>query len=151
AAAQLASAWFNPLSFLDPNAPAAASYGGFFWLKVALWEPVLFGLTFVIAGAVLEWLRSGSMPVKLASTAALAAVPVAMLAYYASEKAAPRGVYVAGLLAWAVPVALIARSVPPARWRKLAAFMLGLSAFQLAILAVEYVLVVPSKSMPAFL
>ena len=58
---QLASAWFNPLSFLDPNAPVAAGYGAMFWLRVALWQPVIFSLSVFFLVVTLEWLRSGSL------------------------------------------------------------------------------------------
>lgn len=143
---QLASAWFNPLSFLDPNAPARVAYGALFWARVALWQPVIFAMSVFIVVVVLEWLREGSLPVKLWTTVAWAAVPLASAAYYAPQDSPPRLLFLFILAAWLVPAVLVARRVPPDRWRKIASFMLGLCALQLAVLAAEYLTVVPARS-----
>lgn len=147
---QLASAWFNPLSFLDPNAPAAAGHGAMFWLRVALWQPVIFSLSVFFLTVTLEWLRAGSLPVRMATTAAWAAVPLAISAYYAPQDSPPRALFILLLAAWLVPAVLVARRVPPDRWRRIATFMLGLCALQLVVLAAEYLTVVPARSYRGF-
>jgi hypothetical protein len=148
---QLWSAWFNPLSFLDPNAPAAVAYGAAFWLRVALWQPVMFALTIFFVALALEWMREGALPVKLASTALWAAIPLALAAYYAAQRDASRGLFVGLLAVWLVPGVLLARRIPARRWLLTAVFMTGLSALQLATLAVEYLTVVPLRSRAGFI
>jgi hypothetical protein len=147
---QLASAWFNPLSFLDPNAPVGTAYGALFWLRVAMWQPVIFALSVFFLALTLEWLREGSLPVKAASTAAWAAVPLGISAYYAPQDSPPRLLFIFLLAAWLVPGILVARRVPAERWRKIATFMLGLCALQVVVLAAEYLTVVPARSYRGF-
>ena len=148
---QLWSAWFNPLSFLDPNAPAAVAYGAAFWFRVGLWQPVMFALTVFFVVLALEWMREGAMPVKLASTALWAAIPLALAAYYAANRDASRAAFIGMLAVWLVPGVLLARRIPADRWRRAAAFMMGVSAIQLATLAVEYLTVVPLRSRAGFI
>lgn len=147
---QLASAWFNPLSFLDPNAPVGTAYGAWFWVRVALWQPVIFSLSVFFIVITLEWLRQGSLPVKTATTAGWAAVPLALSAYYAPQDSPPRLVFVAMFAIWIVPAIIVARRVPVDRWSKIATFMLGLCALQLVVLATQYLTVVPARSYRGF-
>lgn len=143
---QLASSWFNPLSFLDPLAPVGKAYGAMFWVQVAFWQPVVFALSIFFIVVTLEWLRLGSLPIKLATTAAWAAVPLGLIAYYAPQDSPPRLLFIFVFVAWIIPAILIARRVPTERWMKIATFMLGLCALQITLLAVEYLTVVPVHS-----
>jgi hypothetical protein len=151
AVADLASSMFNPLQFLDPNAPVLAPHGLGFWARVGLWEPVIFALSVLITVGVLEWMRDGWLPLKTASATLWAAIPVVLaLRYVAPAMALGRGITIALLAAWIVPAVLLARTVPLDRFRKIGVFMLGLSAIQLACLFLEYATVVPLRSMTGF-
>lgn len=154
ALAELVTSWFNPLAFLDPNAPVPAAHGAAFWLRVAMWEPVLFGLSVFFTVLVLDWMREGWLPLKTATATAWSAVPLALAVYYGyyspSSLALGRGVFVAIFAAWAAPAVLLARRVPAARWREIGVFLLGLSAIQLVSLALEFATVVPARSVAGF-
>jgi hypothetical protein len=151
AVAELISSWFDPLAFLDPNAPVLAPHGAAFWLRVAMWEPVLFGLSVIITVLVLEWMREGWLPLKTASATLWSAVPVVLaLRYVAPAMAFGKGATITLLAVWIVPAAALARRVPGDRWRKIGAFLLGLSAIQLVCLAAEFVTVVPARSLHGF-
>jgi hypothetical protein len=147
---QLASAWFNPLSFLDPNAPVGRAYGALFWIQVALWQPVIFSMSIYCVVVTLEWLRRGSLPIKLATTVAWAAVPLGLSAYYAQQAAPPRALFIAVFAAWAIPSILVARRVSAEHWRKIATFMLGLCTLQIVLLLTQYLTVVPARSYRGF-
>lgn len=151
AVAQLASSWFNPLSFLDPTAPMLPAQGPGFWLRVAAWQPVLFALSAALTLLTLEWMRDGWLPLKTMAATAWTAAPVAMTLAYADPTAGlSRKPLAAVLVLWTLPAVWIGRRVPAARWRTGGAFLLGLSAVQLACLAAEYALVVPLRSMTGF-
>ena len=151
AAAELVSSWFNPLSFLDPNAPVLPPHGLGFWLRVAMWEPVLFGLSVIVTVLVLEWMRDGWLPLKTATATLWSAVPVILaLRYVAPAMAFGKGASIALLAAWTVPAVALARRVPVERWRKVGVFLLGLSAIQLVCLAAEFATVVPLHSLYGF-
>jgi hypothetical protein len=151
AIAELVSSWFDPLSFLDPNAPVLAPHGAAFWLRVAMWEPVLFGLSVLITVGVLDWMREGWLPLKTAVATLWSALPVILaLRYVAPAMAFSRVLTIAIFAAWSVPALWIARRIPADRWRKIGVFLLGLSAIQLVCLAVEFATVVPLRSLPGF-
>jgi hypothetical protein len=149
AGVELASAWFNPLSFLDPNAPVRPSHGAGFWINVALWEPILSALGIFFTILLLDWMRQGWLFKKFASAAFWAAVPALLAAYYYTTNFG-RGLFIALLAVWAAPSAYLARKVAAGDWRKLAAFLLGLNAIQLLCTAAEYLTVVPLRSKPGF-
>jgi hypothetical protein len=152
AVAEWITSWFNPLSFLDPNAPVLHPHGAAFWLRVAMWEPVLFGLSVIVTILVIEWMREGWLPLKTATATLWSAVPVILsLQYVAPSMALGKGATIALLAAWTVPAAALARRVPRSRWRKAGVFLLGLSAIQLVSLAVEFATVVPLRSYHGFL
>lgn len=151
AVAELISSWFNPLSFLDPNAPVLPPHGPAFWLRVAMWEPVLFGLSVVVTVLVLEWMRDGWLPLKTATATLWSAIPVVLaLRYVAPQMAFSRGATIALLAAWIAPAAALLRRVPSGRWRKVGVFLLGLSAIQIVTLVLEFVAVVPARSLHGF-
>ena len=151
AIAELASSWFNPLSFLDPNAPVLPPHTAAFWLRVAMWEPVLFALSVFFSVLVLEWMREGWLPLKTAVATFWSAVPVALALSYASPRMTlARGVYIALLAVWILPALWLARRVPAENWRKIGVFLLGLNAIQLVCLALEYATVVPMRSIAGF-
>ena len=153
AVAELISSWLNPLAFLDPSAPALAPRGVAFWTSVGIWEPVLFGFSVFFTVLVLDWMRDGWLPMKTAAATAWSAVPViiALYVFYSPASfALGRGASAAVCLVWSLPALLLARRIPAERWRKIGAFMLGLSAIQLICLALEFVTVVPARSTIAF-
>lgn len=151
AVAEWVSSMFNPLAFLDPNAPALAPHGAGFWLRVALWEPVLFGLSVVITVLVLDWMREGWLPLKTAAATLWSAVPVVLaLRYVAPAMAFGKGLTISLLALWIVPAIAVSRRVPRDRWRKVGVFLLGLSAIQLVTLVLEFVTVVPARSLYGF-
>ena len=151
AVAELISSWFNPLAFLDPNAPMLPHYGFGFWLRVAMWEPVLFGLSVIITVLVLDWMREGWLPLKFASSTLWSAVPVILaLRYVAPAMAFGKGLTIALLAVWIIPAIALARRVPRDHWRKIGVFLLGLNAIQLVCLALEFVTVVPARSLHGF-
>ncbi len=151
AVAELVSSWFNPLSFLDPNAPVLPPHAFGFWLRVAMWEPVLFGLSVIVTVLVLEWMRDGWLPLKTATATLWSAVPVILaLRYVAPAMAFGKGVTLLILAAWIVPAAALARRVPAQLWRRGGVFLLGLSAIQLVTLGLEFVTVVPMRSLYGF-
>jgi hypothetical protein len=151
AVAELVSSWFNPLAFLDPNAPVMAPHGAAFWLRVAMWEPVLFGLSVIVTVLVLEWMREGWLPLKTATATLWSSIPVILaLRYVAPAMAFGKGVSIMFVAAWIVPALVLARQVPAERWRKIGIFLLGLSAIQIVCLAAEFVTVVPMRSLHGF-
>jgi len=151
AAAELASSWFNPLSFLDPNAPVLPPHGFGFWLRVAMWEPVLFLFSVAVTVLVLDWMREGWLPLKTATATLWSAVPVILaLRYVAPAMAFGRGASIALLAAWAAPAVWLSRRIPAERWRKIGVFLLGLSAIQLVALVLEFATVVPVRSLYGF-
>ncbi|HXT01982.1 MAG TPA: hypothetical protein VN915_15005 [Elusimicrobiota bacterium] len=151
AAAELASSWFNPLSFLDPNAPALPPHGLGFWLRVGMWEPVLFALSVIVTVLVLEWMRDGWLPLKTATATLWSAIPVVLsLRYVAPAMALGKGTTIALLAAWTAPAIWLSRSVPAGRWRKVGIFLLGLSAIELVTLVLEFATVVPLRSLYGF-
>lgn len=151
AVAELASSWFNPLSFLDPNAPVLPPHGLGFWLRVAAWEPVLFVFSVIVTVLVLDWMRDGWLPLKTATATLWSAVPVILaLRYVAPAMAFGRGASIALLAAWTAPAVWLARRVPAERWRKIGVFLLGLSAIQLVTLILEFATVVPLRSLHGF-
>ncbi len=151
AVAELISSHFDPLAFLDPNAPVLPPHGLGFWLRVAMWEPVIFGLSVVITVLVLEWMRAGWLPLKTAAATLWSAVPVILaLRYVAPAMAFGKGVTTGLLVLWIAPALALARRVPGERWRKVGIFLLGLSAIQLVCLAAEFLTVVPLRSLTGF-
>jgi hypothetical protein len=151
AVAELLSSRFNPLAFLDPNAPVLAPHGAAFWLRVGLWEPVLFGLSVFFTVLVLDWMREGWLPLKTATATFWSAVPVALAVYYASpETTLGKGVFIALLAVWTLPALWLSRRIPAERWRKIGVFLLGLSAIQLVCLVLEFATVVPARSKAGF-
>jgi hypothetical protein len=151
AVAELISSHFDPLAFLDPTAPVLAPQGFGFWMRVAMWEPVLFALSVFFTVLVLEWMSEGWLPLKTAVATFWSAVPVALAVYYASPTMTlGKGVFIAILAAWTVPAILLARRVPGERWRKVGIFLLGLNAIQLVCLLAEFVTVVPLRSITGF-
>lgn len=148
---QLLTSWFNPLSFLDPNAPVLPPHGLTFWLRVALWEPVLMAMSVFFTVLVTDWMSSGWLPMKTAAATLWTAIPVAMtLAYADAHATLSRKVFVALLAVWAAPAVLLSRRIPEERWRKIGAFILGMSSIQIVCLVVEYATVVPMKSIKGF-
>ncbi|HEX4047291.1 MAG TPA: hypothetical protein VH309_05630 [Elusimicrobiota bacterium] len=151
AVADLASSWFNPLAFLDPNAPVLAAHGLGFWLRVAMWEPVLFALSVFFTVLVLDWMREGWLPLKTAVATFWSAMPVALAVYYASPSMTlGRGIFIALLAVWAAPALWLSRRIPAERWRKVGVFLLGLSAIELVSLVLEFATVVPARSTIGF-
>ena len=151
AVAELISSWFDPLAFLDPNAPVLAPHGAAFWLRVAMWEPALFALSVFFTVLVLDWMREGWLPMKTAAATLWSALPAALAVYYASPSMAlGKGVFIALLAVWAAPAVWLARRIPAERWRKVGIFLLGLSAIQLVCLSVEFLTVVPLRTIPGF-
>lgn len=151
AVAELAASWFDPLAFLDPTAPIAPAHGAAFWAVVAFWEPVLMALSVFFTVLVLEWMSEGWLPLKTAAATLWTAVPVAMtLAYADPKQTLGRKFFVALLAVWAAPAVVLSRRVSPERWRRVGAFLLGMSAIQLVGIAAEFVVVVPARSMAAF-
>lgn len=151
AAAELVSSWFNPLSFLDPNAPVLPPHGLGFWLRVAMWEPVLFAFSVVVTVLVLDWMREGWLPLKTATATLWSAVPVILaLRYVSPAMAFGRGTSIALLAAWAAPAVWLSRRIPAERWRKAGVFLLGLCAIELATLLLEFATVVPLRSLYGF-
>jgi hypothetical protein len=151
AVAELASSWFNPLSFLDPNAPVTPAHGLGFWMRVAMWEPVLFGLSIFFTVLILDWMREGWLFKKFMAATLWAATPAALAAYYASPTATlHKPLFVMLLAAWCAPALWLSRRVPAEYWRKVGIFLLGLNAIQLVSLAVEYLTVVPLRSKIGF-
>ena len=151
AVAELVSSWFNPLSFLDPNAPRLPHYDAGFWLRVAMWEPVLFALSVAVTVLVLEWMRDGWLPLKTATATLWSAIPMILaLRYIAPNMALGKGVSIALLAAWTAPAIWLSRKVPSDRWRKIGAFLLGLSAIQFVTLILEFATVVPLRTLNGF-
>ncbi|MFI5362626.1 MAG: hypothetical protein ACHQ49_11705 [Elusimicrobiota bacterium] len=151
AVAELISSWFDPLSFLDPNAPILAPHGASFWLRVAMWEPALFGLSVFFTVLVLHWMKEGWLPLKTAVATFWSAVPAALAVYYASPSMAlGKGYFIAMLAVWAAPALWLSRRIPAEEWRKVGVFLLGLSAIQFVCLAAEFATVVPLRSTVGF-
>lgn len=151
AVAEWVTSWFNPLAFLDPNAPVLPPHGAAFWLRVGMWEPILFGLSVIVTVLVLEWMREGWLPLKTATATLWSAVPVILaLRYVAPAMAFGKGATIALLALWIVPAAALTRRVPAERWRKIGIFLLGLSTIQLVSLAAEFLAVVPARSLYGF-
>jgi hypothetical protein len=151
AAATLCSAWVNPLAFLDPNAPILPPHGLGFWLRVALWEPVLFGLSVFFTVLVLDWMREGWLFRKLAVATLWVLAPAALAAYYlAPTTTVGRPFFVLLLAAWCSPALWLARRIPAGDWRKIGIFLLGLNAIEIVCLFVEYLTVMPLRSTAGF-
>ncbi len=150
AVAELASSRFDPLSFLDPAAPARYARTVGFWLGLALWQPILTATSIALTILLLEWLREGRLPLKTAAATIWSALPVALTVYYASPNAGSSGWFIALLAVWAAPAVLLAKRIAPERRRRVAAFLLGMSAIQIVGLVFEFAVVVPTRSLNAF-
>lgn len=134
-AASLLYLQWKPHDFPDAYAPARAE-GLRFWLRVALWEPVLAAMNLALTGLVLEWMRSGWLALRTAVATLWSAVPLILTIAY-TRSGLPRAAFGAGILVWAVPGALVARRIGAGEWRRLAAFLLGLNAISLLLLLPE--------------
>lgn len=143
---QLYCAWFDPLSYINANAPVRIAHGAGFWLKVAMAEPVMFLFSVLFVGVIVEWMRGGWLPLKIASTALWTLLPIGLAMHFISNKSFHRAYYLPVLLVWALPVPLLSRAVTRERWALLLRFMLGLNAIQLAATAVQFATVVPAHS-----
>jgi hypothetical protein len=135
--ASLAYLCLKPHDFPDLNAPAPAHAEGLgFWLRVAMWEPVLAAMNIALTALVLDWMREGWLPLRTAVATLWSAVPLILtLAYVKSGM--PRAAFGALMIVWALPGAYVARRVPAGEWRKVAAFLLGLNAIGLVLLIPE--------------
>lgn len=143
--------WYNPLSFLDPLAPALSTYGAGFWLRVAFWEPVLFALSVWFAVLLLDWMREGWLPKKAAVAVLWTVIPVALSASYASPRMRlGRAPFLAALAVWIAPALALSRRPPASRWREIGCFLLGLNAVQAVGLVATLLVVVPARSLAAF-
>lgn len=129
----------KPYDFPDANAAVPMGPQGLlFWLKVMLWQPLLMAALIAFCGVLLRWLKDGWLPVKAVSAVAWSAAPLILTVFYARH-ALPKAAFAVLMILWAVPAALVARTVPAREWRPLAAFLLGLNAVQLAALFPETV------------
>jgi hypothetical protein len=147
---QLASSWFNPLAFLDPNAPIPVAHGLLFWAHVGLWEPILMGMSIFFAVMALDWMSLGWLPAKTAIATLWTAGPVALSLAYVANHSLSRSMCAIGLLLWVSPIVYLARRISYDRWRKITVFMLGLYSIQIACLILEYLIVVPIHSRAIF-
>lgn len=129
----------KPYDFPDANAASPMGPQGLlFWLKVMLWQPLLMSALIAFAAVLLRWLKDGWLPLKVATAFFWCAVPLILTVFYV-KNVLPRPAFAVLMLAWAVPGALVARGIPAAEWRPLAAFLLGLNVVQLAALLPESV------------
>ncbi len=149
--AQLLSSWFNPLAFLDPNAPVLPAHNFGFWLRVAIWEPILFALSLFSTVLILDWMRAGWLFLKFMAAILWAAIPAMLAAYYVSPSTTlGKEAFVALLAVWAAPALWLSRRIAAEDWRKIGVFLLGLNAIQIVCLLVEYLTVVPLRSTAGF-
>lgn len=148
---QLVSSWFDPLAFLDPNSPIRPAHGAGFWTAVLMWEPALMAMSVFFTVLVVDWMSEGWLPVKTAVATLWSALPAVTAVYYASPNTTlGKGWFVGLLAAWLAASVAAARRVPADRWRLIGTYLLGLSAVQIAGLAVEFLVVVPARSLTAF-
>lgn len=148
-AASLLYLRLKPLDFPDAHAVASLDARGLaFWSRVALWEPVLAALEIALTGVLLRWMREGWLPLKTAAATVWIAVPVAC-ALACARGGLPRAAGAAVLAAWAAPGVLMARRLSAREWRTLAAFLLGLNALALVLLAPQTA-AVALRSQPLF-
>jgi len=130
---------FKPYDFPDANAAVPMGPQGiFFWLKVMLWQPLLMGALIAFCAVLLRWLKDGWLPVKVATSFFWCAIPLILTVTYV-KSGIPKPAFAALMVAWTVPGIYVARGIPAAEWRPLAAFLLGLNAVQLAVLLPEVV------------
>jgi hypothetical protein len=138
----LAAAFFQywkPYDFPDANAAVPLQAQGiFFWFGVMLWQPLLMGALIVFAAVLLRWLKDGWLPVKVAAAFFWSAIPLILTVFYV-KNALPKAAFAVLLSLWAVPGVLVGRAVPAREWRRLAAFLFGLNAVELAAMLPEAV------------
>ena len=140
AVVSLLTSWFNPLRYVDPNAPALAGQGLGFWAGVAVWEPLLAALGVWFGVLALDWLQEGWLPFKAAVAALWTAVPAFLaLTYVSARMHLGRGPFIAGLALWLVPGLILTWRTSARAWREVGAFLLGLNAVQAVGLAVTLV------------
>ena len=134
--------WLKPFDFPDANAAIPARAQGLtFWMKVALWEPVLAALNIALTGLVLRWMRDGWLPLKTAAATLWCSLPLVLTVAY-TRSAIPKTVFAVLLVAWAVPGILYARRIPGSDWRHTTTFLLGLNAVGLVLLTAQAAAVV---------
>lgn len=136
-AASLLYLWLKPFDFPDANAAIPTRVQGFsFWLKVALWEPVLAALNIALTGLVLRWMRDGWLPLKTAAATLWCALPLILTVAY-TRSAISKTAFAVLFVAWAVPGVLYARRIPGPEWRRTTTFLLGLNAVGLILLGAQ--------------
>ncbi|MEK7381891.1 MAG: hypothetical protein AAB262_01230 [Elusimicrobiota bacterium] len=135
--ASLLYLWLKPFDFPDVNAPIAARVQGLaFWSKVAVWEPVLAALNIALTGLILRWMRDGWLPLKTAAATLWCTLPLILTVAY-TRSAISKAVFAVLFILWAVPGILYARRIPGPEWRRTTAFLLGLNAVGLLMLAAQ--------------
>lgn len=127
--------WLKPADFPDVNAPIPIEHRGLgFWLKVGFWQLPLEAGWILFLAVLARFFSRGSWPVRFAAAVLWTAFPfLAFVAY--GQGAIPRLGLHAAFLVWLAPMALLARRLEAGEWRPLAAFILGMNAIGLALLA----------------
>jgi hypothetical protein len=129
--------YWKPYDF--PDAVAAVprvSQGFFFWLKVMMWQPLLMAFLIAFTGALLEWMKAGWLPLKVASSFFWTAIPAILMVCYLPREAGPSLLnklqfqILFGL--WLAPTIVAVRKVPASFWRPLAAYLLVMNVVELA-------------------
>lgn len=124
--------WIKPPGFPDPNA-APARQGLLFWLQVMLWQPPLEAAWIVFLVALVQWFKTGRLPLKITAAVFWTAIPFILTSLEAGGGLA-RSLLAPAALLWISPFYLLLRGLPRAEWLAPAGFMLGLNAISLALL-----------------
>lgn len=128
--------WLKPFDFPERNAafPREAQTL-LFWTKVMLWQPPLEAGWIAFLLGLVAWFRSGSLPLRMAGGVAWTAAPFLLMISYAQFKVFSKPGLALGSALWLGLFVPLWRKLSQSEWRPIAAFMLGLNAIGLAILA----------------
>lgn len=144
----LAFARFSPLDYLDPNAPVLPAKSAGFWLRVLLWEPVLFSLGIASTSLAVYWLKDGWLALKAAVATAWTAAPLILTIAYTRDSLS-KPAFAAAMLAWLALGVWAGRRIPRQDWRPLASFLLAMNAIGIVSLLPQAI-VISARSLKAY-
>jgi hypothetical protein len=128
--------WVKPFDFPDRIAavpPEMQDFG--YWLKAELWNPVLeAGWVFFLL-ALLRFYRSGSWPVRLASSVLWTVAPYVLIVAYARPVSFPKWAFAFGSGIWLASYFPVIRRAGKSEWWPLINFSMGVNVIMFPIVA----------------
>lgn len=142
--------WLKPFDFPDVNAAfPREDQGLWFWFKVMLWQPPLELAWILFLIGLSQWLREGTLAVKLATSVLWTALPFIFIVAYAQLHGIPKTAFAVGeLVSFALFIPALMR-FPAVERMPVVSFMLGLNVLGL-IMIVPMIVAVGAGSSQLF-